>query len=99
MAQPLDGVRDRFPGALLAALRAEAPEGALLRLGLWSGETVVVRRVLRETEDGLIGELQGAPGAEGDGTAVVAVPWHAVARVEATPGATRRARPGFRPGS
>lgn len=99
MAQPLEGVPDRFPSALLAALRAEVAEGGLWRLGLWNGETVTLSRIVRETEDGLIGEVQAAAGADVDRPGLVAVPWQAVARVEALPSAARRARPGFHPGT
>lgn len=96
MTQSWEGPRRPFPTGLLAALRAQAPEGAVWRLGLWNGETVALRRILAETEDGVLGELRGAPGAD-QPAAVVAVPWDAIARIEAAPETAHRARPGFRP--
>ena len=87
----------RFPQALLAALRGEAPEGGLLQLGLWHGETLTVRRVVQETEDGLLAELEppAVGGGSERGAGLVAVPWTAIARVQALPQPARRARPGF----
>ena len=95
MTPSQDGPRHPFPTGLLAALRAQAAEGAVWRLGLWNGETVGLRRILAETEDGLLGELRGVPGADQPPT-VVAVPWDAIARIEAAPETAHRARPGFR---
>ncbi len=85
-----------FPRALLTALRAAAPEGAVLRLGLWSGEVVSLGRVVREDDDGLLGELDQEGRAGQGGRVLAAVPWHAVARVEAV-SPKRRAQPGFAP--
>lgn len=85
-----------FPRALWKALREAAPEGAILRLGLRSGETSVLRRIVAETADGLLGEADSAPGATE--TALVAIPWDAILRAEAQAAPGRRARPGFHPG-
>ena len=85
-----------FPRTLLAALRENAPDGSILQLGLWHGESLSVRAIVRETEEGLIAELQPSPTAADDrGPAVVAVPWHALARVQAVPAPARKARTGF----
>ncbi len=87
-----------FPRALLAALRESAPEGSALQIGLWHGESLSVRTVLRETEEGLLAELAPAPTASDDrGPTVVAVPWHAIARVQASPAPARKTRTGFAP--
>lgn len=86
-----------FPRALFQALARAAEGEVVLRLGLWNGETVSVRRVVQETDDGILGEAasDGRPG-DGRGPVWVAVPWHAVARVEAAPEAPRIPR-GFVP--
>ena len=87
----------RFPQVLLGALRAEAPEGAVLKVALWNGETVTLRRIVSETAEGLLGEMSPpATAADAEGT-LVAIPWQAVARIAAAPPGRRRARPGFRP--
>lgn len=99
MAEGVDGEGGghRFPQALLAALRAEAPEGSLLQLGLWHGESLTLKRVVRETEDGILAELEPPPagGSADRGPSLAAIPWHAIARVQAVPPPARRARPGF----
>jgi len=88
----------RFPQALLRALREAAPEGGLLQFGLWHGESLTVRRVLAETDEGVLAELEPPASAAERGPSVVAVPWYAIARVETLPPPARRARPGFVPG-
>ena len=87
-----------FPQGLLAALTAAAPEGAVLKVALWNGETVALRRVVSQTGDGLLGEVEPpATAAPAEGT-LVAIPWQAVARITAAPAGVRRSTPGFRPG-
>ena len=89
--------RGRFPSALLAALRDAGPQDAELRVGLWGGDTVAFRRLLKETDDGLVGEVE--EDRPGRGTAVVAVPWHAISRIAVVAAAPKRGRPGFLPPS
>ena len=85
-----------FPRTLLTALRETATDGSVLQIGLWHGESLSVRTILRETDEGLLAELQPAPTAPDDrGPAVVAVPWHAIARVQAVPAPARKSRTGF----
>ncbi len=84
----------QFPSSLLKRLRAAAPAEAVLHLALWSGESVALRRIVEETEDGLLAELN-VPSS--DAGALVAIPWQAICRVEADPEVGHRARPGFRP--
>jgi hypothetical protein len=85
-----------FPRELLGALRAAAPVDAVLRLGLWGGEVIPLARVVREEAEGLVGEVEGEGRDAAHGPVLVAVPWHALARVEAVP-PKPRARPGFVP--
>lgn len=85
-----------FPRALLAALREAAADGSVLQLGLWHGESLSIRTILSETDEGLIGELAPAPTTPDDrGPAVVAVPWPAIARIQAVPAPARKSRTGF----
>ncbi len=81
-----------FPPSLFTQLQAAAPKNAHLRLALWNGDVVVAKRVLRQTDEGLLVECDGADGEP----AICAVAWFGLARVETAPG-TRRGRAGFLP--
>lgn len=83
-----------FPPALLRRLRAAGEGSGTVRLLLWNGERVPVRKVVEETEDGMIVETDTAPG---EPAIIAAVPWQAIAGAEVRGDPTRRARPGFRP--
>lgn len=83
-----------FPPALLERLRASGEGSGTIRLLLWNGERVHIRRVVEETGDGLIVETDTAPG---EPTTMAAVPWQAIAGAEVRGDPTHRARPGFRP--
>lgn len=88
----------RFPADLLAALRAAVPAGSVLRLGLWNGEAVALSRVVSELPSGVLGEVDGATAPDARGPVLVAVPWQAIARVDALP-PKHRMPPGFAPPS
>jgi hypothetical protein len=85
-----------FPRALLASVRAAGSAEGLLQLGLWHGEVLTVRRIVEETEEGILAELEPTAGAD-RGPAIAAVPWHAIARVQWNPSVPRKGRPGFVP--
>lgn len=88
-----------FPQALLKALQARAPEGHLVQLSLWHGEALVLRRVLEQTADGILAELEPPPAesAEERPTVVAAVPWTSIAAARTVKAPVRRGRPGFLP--
>jgi hypothetical protein len=67
-----------FPPALLKSLLEAAPGGSRFRLSLLGGAGLLVARIVRQDETGLVVET-----AEGT---LAAVPWHAVARVETVRG-------------
>ncbi len=76
-----------FPRALLAALRHAGPADAKLRFVLVDGGLVAVGRIVQEDDFGLV--------VETDDQTTVAIPWHALLRVEAqAPGKGRSV--GFR---
>ena len=83
-----------FPPALLERLRALGEEEGTVRLLLWNGERVPVRKIVEETADGVIVEADTAPG---EPATMVAVPWQAIAGADVRGEPTRRSRPGFRP--
>lgn len=82
-----------FPPELLERLRAIGGVGTL-RLLLWTGERIPVRRIVEETAEGLIVETETAPG---EPATMAAVAWSAMAGADLRGEATRRGRPGFRP--
>ncbi len=89
-----------FPQALLADLQSEAGSGGgLLQLSLWHGETITVRRFVRQTEAGVVAELEIPPAEERTAreTLFAAVPWSAIAHVRTVAAPSRRGRPGFAP--
>lgn len=88
-----------FPQALLAALRAHAPEGHLIQLSLWHGEALVLRRVLDQGVDGILAELEPPPAesAEERPPVIAAVPWTSIAAARTVKAPVRRGRPGFLP--
>ncbi len=76
-----------FPRELLASLRQAGPADAKLRFVLVDGGTVAVGRIVQEDGFGLL--------VETDDQTTLAIPWHALLRVEAqAPGAGRSV--GFR---